>query len=82
MVTTARGIAATTTTAARDPLDPDADARRCRSARRVSGAAAGGARAQAAVIIRPGLASCRMKPSTGSNRPDQGAISRTRLVSA
>src|SRR5215213_7449302 len=37
---------------------------------------------QAAVIITPGPASCRMKPSTGSNSPDQGAISRTRVVSA
>ena len=31
---------------------------------------------QAAVIMTPGRASCRMKPSMGSNLPDQGAIPR------
>jgi len=37
---------------------------------------------RAALIITPRRASCRMKPSTGSNSPDQGSSSRTRIVSA
>ena len=34
-----------------------------------------------AVITTPGRASCRMKPSTGSNSPVQGAASRTLVAS-